>query len=96
MACMIWWETFGNGLRYNSNYYKEMTAKNTTNLNPQGAKTHHNPFSPYAKEKIIKGGSFLCHESYCASYRVSARMGNTLDSAQEHLGFRTVKSAANN
>ncbi len=77
---------------YNTTYYTEIATKNTTTLNPQGAKTHHNRFSPYAEEKIIKGGSFLCHQSYCASYRVSARMGNTLDSAQEHLGFRTVKS----
>ena len=45
-----------------------------------------------AKEKIIKGGSFLCHENYCLSYRFSARMGNALDSSQEHVGFRTVMS----
>ncbi|WP_232225358.1 SUMF1/EgtB/PvdO family nonheme iron enzyme [Christiangramia salexigens] len=41
---------------------------------------------------VIKGGSFLCNASYCASYRISARMANSLDSSQEHLGFRTVAS----
>ncbi len=81
---------------YSTTYYKEINAKDVTSLNPEGAKMHHNPYNPYAREKIIKGGSFLCHESYCASFRVSARMGNTLDSAQEHLGFRTVKSIPKN
>lgn len=75
---------------YNTNYYREQTQNTDTLWNPLGAKTHYNPASPYQKEKIIKGGSFLCHASYCASYRISARMANTLDSAQEHLGFRTV------
>ena len=38
----------------------------------------------------MKGGSFLCHDSYCASYRISARMGVSLDSGSDHMGFRTV------
>jgi formylglycine-generating enzyme required for sulfatase activity len=48
--------------------------------------------NPYVKERIIKGGSFLCSASYCASYRVSAKMGSSMDSALEHTGFRTVVS----
>lgn len=75
---------------YNINYYKEL--KNTTTVNPSGAKTPYNPTNPYLKEKIIKGGSFLCNASYCASYRVSSRMGNHFDSSTEHVGFRTVAS----
>jgi len=39
---------------------------------------------------VIKGGSFLCHESYCASFRISARMGTSFDSSSDHVGFRTV------
>ena len=38
----------------------------------------------------MKGGSFLCHDSYCASYRISARMGVSIGSASDHMGFRTV------
>lgn len=41
--------------------------------------------------KVIRGGSFLCHDSYCAGYRPSARMSATADSAMPHLGFRCVK-----
>jgi len=42
-------------------------------------------------QKVIKGGSFLCHVSYCESYRPSARQGNTMDTGMSHLGFRCAK-----
>jgi len=41
--------------------------------------------------KIMKGGSFLCHESYCNRYRCAARTANTPDSATCHVGFRCVR-----
>ncbi|MEP5729200.1 MAG: formylglycine-generating enzyme family protein [Sulfitobacter sp.] len=40
--------------------------------------------------KLLKGGSFLCHRSYCYRYRIAARSGNTPDSATPHQGFRIV------
>lgn len=79
---------------YNTRYYKEMYQNNVTIVNPKGASNPYNENNPNARERVIKGGSFLCSESYCASYRVSARMANSLDSAQEHLGFRTVATVA--
>ena len=75
---------------YNTNYYKEANEKVGSLTNPTGAEVPFNNQNPYARERVIKGGSFLCSDSYCASYRVSARMATSLDSAQEHLGFRTV------
>jgi len=75
---------------YNANYYKETKSKNTVLVNPSGAESPFTPNNQLAKERVIKGGSFLCSESYCASYRVSARMGSTMDSSLEHTGFRTV------
>ena len=77
---------------YNGNYYKEIKNSNTTLINPSGASTPFTSNNPLAREKVIKGGSFLCSASYCASYRVSARMGSSMDSALEHTGFRTVAS----
>ncbi|MDX1603778.1 MAG: formylglycine-generating enzyme family protein [Salinimicrobium sediminis] len=74
---------------YNTKYYTESLEKGTL-LNPSGAKAPYNPHNPQVSEKVIKGGSFLCHVSYCASFRPSARMQNSLDSSHEHLGFRTV------
>ena len=40
--------------------------------------------------KLSKGGSFLCHKSYCYRYRIAARTGNSPDSATPHQGFRVV------
>lgn len=75
---------------YNAKYYRDVKAQSTLLINPTGATTPFTPGNPLAKEKVIKGGSFLCSASYCASYRVSARMGSSMDSALEHTGFRTV------
>ncbi len=73
----------------NVNYYKELdTSKNQ--INPKGATTAYSPDNPYQKEHVIKGGSFLCHASYCASFRISARMGVSIDSGSDHNGFRTI------
>jgi formylglycine-generating enzyme required for sulfatase activity len=44
--------------------------------------------------RVMRGGSYLCHESYCRRYRVSARSANTPDSATGNLGFRVVAGQA--
>jgi sulfatase modifying factor 1 len=75
---------------YNADYYKEYKEAGDILKNPIGAERPHNPRNPLALEKVIKGGSFLCNASYCASYRISSRMATTADSSLEHLGFRTV------
>ena len=77
---------------YDTGYYQNEAKKNTIAKNPKGAGSPYNERDPYAKEKVMKGGSFLCNASYCASYRISARMATSLDSSLEHLGFRTVAS----
>jgi formylglycine-generating enzyme required for sulfatase activity len=43
--------------------------------------------------RVIKGGSFLCHPSYCESYRPTARRGTPYDTGSGHVGFRCVRSA---
>ncbi|MEM9230567.1 MAG: formylglycine-generating enzyme family protein [Pseudomonadota bacterium] len=40
--------------------------------------------------KVSKGGSFLCHRSYCFRYRIAARSGTSPDSTTTHHGFRVV------
>lgn len=40
--------------------------------------------------KLSKGGSFLCHASYCHRYRIAARTGSSPDSSTSHQGFRLV------
>lgn len=46
-----------------------------------------------AVNRSLRGGSFLCHESYCNRYRVAARSSNSQDSASSNIGFRVVRSA---
>lgn len=45
-------------------------------------------WSHTAATKVIRGGSFMCHDSYCNRYRLSARTANTPDSSASHMGFR--------
>ncbi|MGI8315915.1 formylglycine-generating enzyme family protein [Halobacillus mangrovi] len=40
--------------------------------------------------KVMRGGSYLCHKSYCNRYRVAARSSNTMDSSTGNIGFRCV------
>lgn len=54
--------------------------------------TRSNPVGPLeGSAKVIKGGSYLCHRSYCNRYRVAARTSNTPDSATTNMGFRCVR-----
>ena len=51
-----------------------------------------NPAGPeWGELKVLKGGSFLCHDSYCARYRPAARMGLPPDSVTSNTGFRCVR-----
>ena len=53
-----------------------------------------NPTGPLAgNSKVIRGGSYLCHDSYCNRYRVAARTSNTPDSSTGNLGFRCARDA---
>ncbi|MGD6959120.1 formylglycine-generating enzyme family protein [Rossellomorea aquimaris] len=59
-----------------------------TNKHPK-AKEMINPNGPdKGVAKIMKGGSYLCHQSYCNRYRVAARTSNTPDSSTGNIGFR--------
>lgn len=74
--------------KYNYNAYKE--AGDGT-VDPKGSDTYFDPREPNASKHVIRGGSFLCNDSYCSGYRVSRRMGSSKDSAFNHTGFRCAK-----
>ena len=48
-------------------------------------------FDSSRRARAMRGGSYLCHASYCNRYRVDARSGNTMDSSTGNLGFRCVR-----
>lgn len=72
---------------YHPNYYEKSDGLR----NPQGPEESFDPDEPTSPKKVVRGGSFLCHESYCAGYRVSSRMRSSPDTGLLHTGFRTVK-----
>lgn len=62
----------------------------STEWDPQGVP--HDPKGPATGAmKVTRGGSYLCHASYCNRYRVAARTHNTPDSATGHIGFRLIR-----
>ena len=75
---------------YHSEYYSMLPKKGTKN--PLGPENSYDPNEPFSEKKVIRGGSFLCNDSYCSGYRNAARMKNTPDSSSIHTGFRTVLS----
>ena len=75
---------------YHSEYYSMLPKRGI--VNPQGPESSYDPVEPYSQKKVIRGGSFLCNDSYCSGYRNAARMKTTPDSSSLHTGFRTVYS----
>ena len=53
----------------------------------------HDPRGPVTgSARVMKGGSFLCHQSYCNRYRVAARSSNTPDSSTSNMSFRCART----
>lgn len=56
---------------------------------PEADHTRRDPRGPDdGTARVLRGGSYLCHDSYCNRYRVAARTANTPDSSTGHTGFR--------
>lgn len=54
------------------------------------ATASYDPADPYATQRVIKGGSFLCADNYCLRYRPAARTAASAGDGASHIGFRTV------
>jgi sulfatase modifying factor 1 len=77
---------------FHDQYYQQL-AKEGTCKNPKGPGSGYDSRDPYSIRRVVKGGSFLCHASYCENYRPSAREGTTEDTGLNHTGFRCVMEA---
>lgn len=76
---------------YHPDYYKSLV--NTISVNPKGPAKSFDSDEPYVQKRSLRGGSFLCNDSYCSGYRVARRMKSSPDTGLEHTGFRCVKDA---
>jgi formylglycine-generating enzyme required for sulfatase activity len=74
---------------YNNTYYTQLSKAGIA-INPKGPVKSYDPDEPLIAKRVMRGGSFLCNESYCSGYRVAARMKTSSDSGMEHMGFRCV------
>ncbi|HTK07892.1 MAG TPA: formylglycine-generating enzyme family protein [Ktedonobacteraceae bacterium] len=73
----------GNVWEWCSDWFSPTFHRTGPRDNPQGP--------PMGNMKVMRGGSYLCHQSYCFRYRVAARSSNTPDSSTGNLGFRCVR-----
>ena len=73
----------GNVWEWCSDFFDSRCGPWATRVNPSGPSS--------GTTRVIKGGSYLCHESYCFRYRNSARSSNTPESSTGNMGFRVAR-----
>jgi formylglycine-generating enzyme required for sulfatase activity len=88
----------GNVWQWTADWYRadaySLTARAAELTDPKGPSDSFDPDEPGVPEsaprRVIRGGSFLCSETYCISYRPSARRGSDPYTSMSHIGFRLV------
>ena len=73
----------GNAWEWCADYFDPVWHVEASRLDPVGP--------PSGETRVMKGGSYLCHESYCWRYRNAARTGTPPDNSAGHIGFRVVR-----
>lgn len=76
------WQVVGNVWEWCADWFDPAYYRTSPRDDPAGPDT--------GNTRVLRGGSYLCHPSYCNRYRVAARFGNTPDSSMGNAGFRTV------
>ncbi|WP_227488072.1 formylglycine-generating enzyme family protein [Brachybacterium subflavum] len=87
-------QSVGNVWEWCEDFFHPATYRRP-GITPAADGAVHNPTGPEeGQARILRGGSYLCHISYCNRYRNSARSQNTPDSSMGNAGFRTVALTA--
>ena len=77
---------------YRHDYYAALASGGQAARNPQGPRDSFDPQEPGAAKRVLKGGSYLCTDQYCARYLVGSRGKGEVNSGASNLGFRLVRS----
>jgi formylglycine-generating enzyme len=77
--------TSGNVWEWCADWFDRSAHRHSRRRDPDGP--------PKGEAKVIRGGSYLCHRSYCNRYRVGARSSNTPDSSLGNTGFRCASTS---
>lgn len=78
---------------YRPDTYAGRAAAGAVIRNPDGPATSHDPQEPGAAKRVVRGGSYLCTDQYCARYLVGSRGKAEVSSGASNLGFRVVRAA---
>jgi formylglycine-generating enzyme len=76
--------TTGNVWEWVADHFDPLFRRHQRRHNPAGP--------PVGANRVQKGGSYLCHATYCRRYRVAARQGSTPESSTGNVGFRCARS----
>ena len=89
----------GNVWQWCSDWYRPDTYARRAQAgaaadNPQGSTDSFDPQEPEAAKRVLRGGSYLCTDQYCARYLVGSRGKSEVTSGTSNLGFRLVQSVS--
>lgn len=75
---------------YQAGYYAELKQVAAISRNPGGPPSPDEPAALGQRERVQRGGSFLCTDQYCTRYMVGSRGKGEVDTSSNHVGFRCV------